>query len=309
MPLDPVFKEVLLQMAAAPQPSGLDEMRAMVLANSARLPRRPVSIGAVRDLSLPGPASELPARLYTPAGEAPASGWPLTVFYHGGGFVAYSIETHDSVCRELCAAAETAVLSVEYRLAPEHPFPAPVDDAYAALLWAAEHARELGADPSRLAVAGDSAGASLSIAVTQRARDEHGPALKAQLLIYPATDFSGTAHPSRQENGQGYFLTEERMRFFGQMYLTDPEHAAHPHVSSLHADLRGLPPALVMTAEFDPLRDEGKAYADALNAAGTRAEYLPGPGMIHGFVNMTALSPAAASLLDQGAAWLKRELS
>ncbi|GMA17134.1 alpha/beta hydrolase (plasmid) [Deinococcus metallilatus] len=308
MPLDPHLKEVLLQMAAAPQPNGLEEMRAAVIANSARMPRREVTIAGTRDLTIPGPAGGLPARLYTPEGEGPH---PLTVYFHGGGFVAYSIETHDSVCRELCAVANTAVLSVDYRLAPEHRFPAGVDDAYAALVWAAAHGEELGADTSRLAVAGDSAGASLSIACTLRARDEDGPRIRAQLLIYPAADFVNVErYPSRRENAEGYFLTEERMKFFGQMYLADPTHAAHPHVSPLHAaDLRGLPPALVLTAEFDPLRDEGVAYAEALNAAGGRATHQPGPGMIHGFANMTALSPAAAALLDQAAAWLKAELA
>ena len=311
MPLDPALQEVLLQFAAAPQPAGLEEMRQMVVANADRAPRRPVTLASTRDLTIPGPASALPARLYTPSGEAPAHGWPLTVFFHGGGFVAYSIETHDQVCRELCAGARTAVLSVEYRLAPEHKFPAPVDDAYAAFVWAAAHAGSLGADPSRLALAGDSAGASLCIAVTQRARDEHGPDITAQLLIYPAADFVNTdRYPSRRDNGQGYFLTEERMKFFGEMYLASAEHGAHPHVSPLHAaDLGNLPPALVLTAEFDPLRDEGMAYVQALQAAGTRAEHQPGPGMIHGFANMTGVSPAAAALMDQAAAWLGQELA
>ncbi len=311
MPLDPALKEVLLKLAAAPQPNGLDEMRQAVIANAARTPKRAISIAPTRDLTIPGPASALPARLYTPEGTAPAQGWPLTVFFHGGGFVAYSVETHDQVCRELCAGAGSAVLSVEYRLAPEHKFPAPVDDAYAAFLWAADHAAELGANPARLAVAGDSAGASLCIAVTQRARDEHGPDITAQLLIYPVADsMNSERYPSRRENAEGYFLTAERMRYFGQMYLSDPAHRAHPHVSPLHsADLQKLPPALVMTAEFDPLRDEGVAYVEALRAAGNRAEHQPGPGMIHGFANMTGLSPAAATLIDTAAAWLGQELA
>ncbi|TSA80818.1 alpha/beta hydrolase [Deinococcus detaillensis] len=311
MPLDPALKEVLLQFAAAPQPDGLDEMRQAVIASAERMPKRPTKIAGTRDLLIPGPESELPARLYSPLGAKPEGGWPLTVFYHGGGFVAYSIETHDQVCRELCEGANTAVLSVDYRLAPEHKFPAPVDDAYAAFVWAAEHADELGVDASKLAVSGDSAGASLSIAVTQRARDENGPAIKAQLLIYPAADFVNTErYPSRKENGEGYFLTEERMKFFGEMYLAEAVHGEHPHVSPLHAaNLKNLPPALVLTAEFDPLRDEGMAYAEALGAAGNRAEQQSGPGMIHGFANMTGISPAAAELMDRAAAWLGQELA
>ena len=306
MPLDPHL-DILIQFSSPPAARDLTELRRTALASSALLPKRPVTITDARDLSIPGPASALPARLYTPQGSGP---FPLTVFYHGSGFVAYSIETHDQVCRELCAGANTAVLSVEYRLAPEHKFPAPVDDAYAASLWAAEHAAELGADPLRLAVAGDSAGANLCIAVTLRARDEHGPAIRAQLLLYPVTDFVNTArYPSRTENS-GYLLTEEGLQFSRDMYLADPAHAVHPHVSPLHAaDLRNLPPALVLTAEFDPLRDEGAAYAEALQQAGTRAEHQSGPGMIHGFANMTGLSPAAAELMDRAAAWLKHELA
>lgn len=298
MPLDPPFQMLLQHMATLPQPAGLAELRAGVLANAALIPRRPVTLGAVRDLMVPGAEGELPARLYTPPGEGP---FALTVFFHGGGFVAYSIETHDQLCRELCAGAACAVLSVDYRLAPEHPYPAGVNDAYAALQWAAAHAAELGADPLRLAVAGDSAGASLAMACTLRARDEGGPALRAQLLIYPPTDFEGgERYASRRDNGNGYFLTEDRMAFFAQMYLSDPSHAAHPHVSPLpSAGLHALPPALVLTAEFDPLRDEGAAYAEALEAAGTPARHLPGPGMIHGFANLTALSPAAAGLMDE----------
>ena len=311
MPLDPHLQEMLLQVAAAPEARDLAELRQMALASADRLPRRSVTVAATRDLSIPGPASALPARLYTPQGAAPAAGWPLTVYYHGGGFVAYGLETHDQLCRELCAVGGVAVLSVEYRKAPEHRFPAPVDDAYAALLWAAGHAAELGTDAGRLAVAGDSAGGSLAIAVTQRARDEHGPVIRAQLLIYPVTDFQHTErYPSRRENAEGYFLTEARMQFFGQMYLADAAHAAHPHVSPLvSADLKGLPPALVMTAEFDPLRDEGAAYAAALGAAGVPVQHLPGPGMIHGFANMTGLSPAAAALIDRAAAWLGQQLA
>lgn len=159
-------------------------------------------------------------------------------------------------------------------------------------------------------MAGDSAGANLATVTALRSRDEGGPALRAQLLIYPAADFEHPErYPSRQENGRGYFLTDERMRFFGQMYLARPEDAAHPHASPLNAEsLAGLPPALVLTAEFDPLRDEGAAYAEALKAAGVSAEYRPGPGMIHGYANMTAFSPVAAQLIDEAGVWLGEQL-
>ena len=310
MPVDPNLYQLLLQLSQAPEPAGLEELRAGVIANAARSPKRPVTVGEVRDLSVAGADGPLPARLYHPAGQAPAPGWPLTVFFHGGGFVAYDLDTHDALCRELCATSGAAVLSVAYRLAPEARFPAPVDDALASLVWAAAHAAELGADAGRLAVAGDSAGANLATVTALRSRDEGGPALRAQLLIYPAADFEHPErYPSRQENGRGYFLTDERMRFFGQMYLARPEDAAHPHASPLNADsLAGLPPALVLTAEFDPLRDEGAAYAEALKVAGVSAEYRPGPGMIHGYANMTAFSPVAAQLIDEAGAWLGEQL-
>ena len=310
MPVDPQLYQVLLQLSQAPEPGSLEEMRAGVKANAARSPKRPVTLGEVRDLMLPGPDGPLGARLYHPAGQAPASGWPLTVYFHGGGFVAYDLDTHDALCRELCAASGAAVLSVAYRLAPEHKFPAAVHDAFASVQWAAAHAAELGADALRLAVAGDSAGANLAAAATLRARDEGGPALRAQLLIYPAADFGNPErYPSRRENARGYFLTAERMKFFGQMYLARPEDAAHPHASPLSAQsFAGLPPALVLTAEFDPLRDEGVAYAGALRAAGVEAEHRPGPGMIHGFANMTGVSSAAAQLVDDAGRWLGNRL-
>ncbi|GGJ83832.1 alpha/beta hydrolase [Deinococcus aquiradiocola] len=309
MPVDPYIQAALQQMAAYPAPTSIQQMRAAEGSSLSAMPVRPVEIGGTRDLSIPGPASELPARLYTPVGEAPAAGWPLTVFYHGGGFAVGNIASHDGLCRELCAASGSAVLSVEYRLAPEFPFPAPTDDVYAAYLWAAAHAAELGADASRLAVAGDSAGANLSTVVTLRVRDEGGPTPRAQLLFYPAVDFV-TETGSRRANGKGYFLTEDMMRMFGEAYITDPAHAAHPHASPLlSAQLHDLPPALVLTAEFDPLIDEGEGYYRALVAAGNRAEYVPGPGMVHGYANMTGFVPAAARLVDQGAAWLKRELA
>ncbi|WP_414656693.1 alpha/beta hydrolase [Deinococcus sp. VB343] len=310
MPVDPHLASVLLQLAQAPQPAGLEEMRAGVRANALRSPKRPVTLGEVRDLTLPGPDGALPARLYHPAGAAPAQGWPLTVYFHGGGFVAYDLDTHDALCRELCAASGAAVLSVAYRLAPEHKFPAAVQDAFASVQWAAAHAGELGADPQRLAVAGDSAGANLATVTALRVRDEGGPTLRAQLLIYPAADFGNPErYPSRRENAEGFFLTAERMKFFGQQYLAQPTDAAHHHVSPIGApSLAGLPPALVLTAEFDPLRDEGVAYADALRAAGGEAEHRPGPGMIHGFANMTAFSPVAAGLVDDAGRWLGEKL-
>ena len=308
MPLVPELQAMLDQTPPAPaeRPS-MEQMRALAVANSAQLPKRSTSISGTREIVVPGPASELPARVYTPTGTGP---FPLIAFFHGGGFVAYDLDTHDSVCRELCQGAGAVVVSVEYRLAPEFRFPHPTDDAYASVKWLGEHAAELGADPARMAVAGDSAGASLSLAAALQLRDHGDPALAAQLLIYPAADMSGhTDYPSRTENGEGYFLTAEAMQFFGAMYLNSPEDALHPHVSPLHsARLAGLPPTLVLTAEYDPLRDEGKALADKLEQEGVDTTYRPGPGLIHGFANMTGFVPAAATVMDDAAAWLKEKL-
>ena len=311
MPLVPELHAFLAQIPPAPaeRPS-IEQMRALAVANSAQLPRRPTSIAGTRELTIPGPASELPARVYTPLGVGP---FPLVVYFHGGGFVAYTLDTHDQVCRELCAGAGAVVVSVDYRLAPEFRFPHPTDDAYAAVKWLGIHAAELGADARRMAVAGDSAGASLSLAAALQVRDSGGggPQLAAQLLIYPVADMSGqTEYPSRAENGSGYFLTTEAMQFFGAMYLSTPEDALHPHVSPLHsANLAGLPPTLVLTAEYDPLRDEGQALAEKLHQAGVDATCHPGPGLIHGFANMTGFVPAAAQIMDDAAAWLKEKLA
>ena len=309
MPVDPQLAPFLATAAAnedATRHLTVQQTRQAVAAASARIPKRPVSIAGTRDVTVPGPVMDLPARVYTPPGEGP---FPVLVFFHGGGFVAYDLDTHDAVCRELCAAAGVLVVSVGYRLAPENKFPAATDDALAAVRWVGAHARELGGDPERLGVAGDSAGANLSTVTALRIRDEGGPHLSAQLLIYPAVDMADHESPSMQENSNGYFLTAERMRYFGDAYLRTPQDARHPHASPLHASsLSGLPPALIMTAEFDPLRDQGRAYADALTAAGVPARYLPGPGLIHGFANLTGFVDAAARLMDEAAAWLKTTL-
>ncbi|WP_310584605.1 alpha/beta hydrolase [Deinococcus sp.] len=309
MPLVPELQAFLAQIPPAPseRPS-IEQIRALAVANSAQLPRRPTSIAGTREIMVPGPASELPARVYTPLGVGP---FPLVVYFHGGGFVAYTLDTHDQVCRELCTGTGAVVVSVEYRLAPEFRFPHPTDDAYAAVKWLGEHAAELGADAGRMAVAGDSAGANLSLAAALQVQGGGGPELAALLLIYPVADMSGqTEYPSRSENGQGYFLTSEAMQLFGAMYLNTPEDALHPHVSPLHsAPLAGLPPTLVLTAEYDPLRDEGNALAEKLQDQGVDTTYRPGPGLIHGFANMTGFVPAAAQIMDDAAAWLKQKLS
>jgi acetyl esterase len=250
-------------------------------------PEDVIAVGEVHEVKVPGAEGMLAARLYRPEGEGP---WPTTVFLHGGGFVIGDLDTHDQLCRRLCRDAETVVLSVDYRLAPEHPFPAGVEDAIAATRWASEHLDELGGD-ERLAIGGDSAGGNLSAVVAQTMPE----AITTQLLVYPAVDVVGD-YASRTENAEGYFLELAMMEWFFTHYTTDVE-GVDPHdpmLSPLHASsLVGQPPAVVVTAEFDPLRDEGEAYADRLAAEGVTVERACYPGMIHGFIDMAALSPAA----------------
>jgi acetyl esterase len=250
----------------------------------------PEAVGAVRDLDLDVHV-RLRARHYAPA--EPGGPHPVLVFFHGGGFVFGDLETHDGLCRLLCAHAGVHVLAVDYRLAPEHPFPAPVHDASAALAWTHANAAELGADPSRIGVCGDSAGGNLATVACQLALGAGGPGAALQLLIYPVTDFTGRRR-SRELFGEGFFLTNERMDWFDAQYLgAAREHAADPRASPLlAANLRGLPPALVVTASFDPLRDEAEEYARALSSAGVPTTLRRFPGMIHGFVSAAGVSRA-----------------
>ena len=254
--------------------------------------RDPATLAPVRsstDLELPG---GIPARVYLPEVDGPT---PTVVFFHGGGFVIGDLETHDDQARLICAEVGAAVLSVDYRLAPEHRWPAGLEDCLAATRWAAEHVDELGGDASRIAVAGDSAGGNLSAAVCLELRGS-GPKIAAQLLLYPAVDFvEESEHPSREENASGYFLTSEDMQWFAETYVPEGADRRDPRLSVLHApDLSGLPPAIVATAQYDPLRDEGEAYADALEKAGVRVVRHRFDGLIHGFFGLGPLSPAAA---------------
>jgi acetyl esterase len=270
-----------------------------------RRPETVIPVGAVEDVELPGPAGPLPARIYRPAAEG---GLPTVVFFHGGGWVIGDIDTHDNQCRALCAEVEAVVLSVGYRLAPEDPCPAAVEDCLAATRWAAEHVADLGGDDGRLAVAGDSAGGNLAAVVCQQARDTGGPALAAQLLIYPGVEFE-TRYPSEDENAEGYFLTREDMIWFADHYTGDMDRR-DPRLSPLRAaDLSGLPPAVIATAEFDPLRDQGEAYADALEQAGVPVVRRRYDGLIHGFFDLGALSPACAGAVSELCADLRALLA
>jgi acetyl esterase len=251
----------------------------------------------VAELTIEGVRGPIGARLY----RASKSRAPTVVYFHGGGWVAGDLYTHDRIARTLAIELEAVVISVDYRRPPEVRFPGAYEDCLAATHWAAENISALGNDPSRLAVAGDSAGGQLATSVAQACKDR-GPRLKAQLLFYPVTDVSGAyrssannaSYPSRQTNANGYFLSTDAMRFFAQQYLADVADGNDWRVSPLRAtDLKNMPPTILTTAEFDPLRDEGDAYAHALQQAGVRVDHLREEGMVHGYVGMGAASPAA----------------
>ena len=246
-------------------------------------PEEPAPVGRVSEYRIPGPESELPIRIYEPEGEGP---FPALLYVHGGGWVLGDLDGVDQLCRLLVDAADCVVVSVGYRLAPEHPFPAPVEDCYAALRWLADNPGIAHADPDRLAVAGDSAGGNLAAALSLLARDRGGPALDYQALIYPVTDRAFDTD-SYAENAEGYFLTRADMEWFWEHYLKSDLDGANPYASPLRArDLADLPPATVVTAGFDPLRDDGVAYAERLSAAGVPVEHRNYDDMIHGFVTM-----------------------
>ncbi|GAA3397296.1 alpha/beta hydrolase [Cryptosporangium minutisporangium] len=259
----------------------------------ARQPEALVPVASVEDMTVDGADGvSLPGRVYRPDGAGTGNPVPTVVFFHGGGFVIGDIDTHDDQCRWICREVGAVVLSVGYRLAPESPWPGPVEDALAAVRWAAAHVAELGGDAARLAVAGDSAGGNLAAVVAQDCRDASGPALAAQLLIYPATDFADV-YPSMSENAEGYFLTAADMVWFSANYLPSDADPADPRLSPLRGRLDGLPPAVVVTAGYDPLRDAGEAYASALEAAGVPVTAHRFDGLIHGFFGLPAMSPAS----------------
>jgi acetyl esterase len=260
------------------------EARASRLEPMKMLGGEPDALGRVEDLSIPGPDGDLPVRIYA---NEPGGLRPALLYFHGGGFVFGNLDTHDTVCRALAKESDAVVISVDYRLAPEHKFPAALEDSHAATVWAAANAARLGIDAHRIAVGGDSAGGNLAAVVAMRCRDAGGPALALQVLLYPVTDFSTFETASHRELAEGYFLNRGAMDWFSAQYLTSADQKRHPEVSPLLAgDLSDLPPALVITAEFDPLRDEGEAYAQRVRAAGGSVTLTRYPGMIHGFVSM-----------------------
>ena len=293
MALDPQVASVIDLIVKSGRPayhtlSPKEARRLFLETRPASTPPAP-QIGVVRDLTADGPLGTIPLRVYRPGGVPDSRPLPVLVFFHGGGWVIGDIETHDVVCRQVTAEAGISVISVDYRLAPENKFPAAVDDAWAATRWIAAHGAELGIDPARLAVGGDSAGGNLAAVVALLARDAGGPKISLQVLTYPVTDL-GAETKSYADLAEGYMLTRDSMRWFRAHYLSKEEDALDWRVSPIRAtSLAGLPPALVITAGFDPLRDEGQAYALRLSEAGVSVDAVCFGGMIHGFVPMGRL--------------------
>lgn len=268
----------------------------------------PPEVALARDLAAPGPAGDIPLRLYRPLGSSPQQVLPVLVYYHGGGWVIGNRDSHDVLCRQLANGSGCAVVSVDYRMGPEHRFPAAVDDSVAATRWVHANAASLQLDPDRLAVGGDSAGGNLAAVVALTERDGGGLPIVFQLLIYPATD-QRRGWPSHQSNGQGYLLTSDTISYFHDHYIDDPKHDLDWRASPLlHADHRHLPPAFVLTAGYDPLRDEGLAYAQKLTEAGNRAALVSFERQIHGFITMGRVIDEADVAVQLCAAQLREAL-
>ena len=305
MSLDPQIAALL----GPPQPAfemtdmPVDVLRKYVHDSSTAFPPLEVPLASIADREIPGPAGPLACRVYTPVGGGPA---PLIAYFHGGGWVVGDLDTQDMICRGLAHGARAVVLSVDYRLAPEHRFPAAVDDAYAATCWASKHAPEIGGDAGGLVVAGDSAGGGLAAAVALRARDEGGPALRAQIIFYASCNHPSEKTASAREFADGPILTAAAVDYFWKQYLADPAvEQHHPWASPIRAaSHRGLPVAFVASAELDPTRDDCEAYAAKLESAGVVTELRRYPGAPHGFVSWVGLADVAQSAIDDACAFI-----
>jgi acetyl esterase len=312
VPLDPSAKRLLDMLAAV---GGMADIAAMTpqqmregfrrLAQSVDV--KGVPIGKIEDGELPGPGGALPYRIYRPQ-QGAAQPLPALVFFHGGGCVFGDIDTHDGLCRMLCTESGCAVISVGYRKAPEHKFPAAVEDSYAATRWVADHAAELGLDAHHIAVGGDSAGGGLAAVVGQLAATHHGPRLALQVLFCPVMDMRADT-PSRKAFAEGYFLNQATIDWMLRHYCTPDADLDDPRLSPLRAaQFSGLPPTHIHTAEFDPLRDEGEAYAKLLRQAGVATRYTCHAGMIHYFYAMAGAIPPARAALKEAAAAMREAL-
>jgi acetyl esterase len=277
----------LLGHASSISESNIQQTRAGMNADPFGLFFRRFKVAGIQNRSIPGKQGDIPVRIYCPEKVGMA---PLIVFFHGGGWAIGSLKSHDAICRRIAGENGALVVSVGYRLAPEHKYPAAVEDAYAATCWAAEHAVDLGADPDKLIVMGDSAGGNLAAVVSLMSRELGGPRLAFQVLIYPGVDLGG-AQLTKELFADNPFLNGQALKFYADQYIRQPADLKDPHVSPLLADdLSHLPPALILTAEYDPLRDEGESYADRLRTAGNEVIYTCYSGMVHGFISFGSLA-------------------
>jgi acetyl esterase len=308
MPLHPQIQAMLDKAVGLPpmHTVPIDKLRAGDVARfTTGVPR--VEVASVTQRDMPGPAGPMALRIYRPSID---DNLPVIVFFHGSGFVICNLDSHDLICRQLCKASGAIVVSVDYRLAPEHKFPAAADDCLAATRWVGEHAREFGGDPTRLALAGDSAGGNLAAVTALRVRDQGGPSIRAQLLVYPVTDHPSAPKPSYKERGEGFGLTDTTMRWFWGHYLTNERDGAHVYASPLRAEtLNGLPPAYVITAEYDVLRDEGELYARRLAEHGVTVKLERFDDMNHGFIFWVGVIDRATEAVHKSADWLREILN
>ena len=307
MPLDPAAKFVCDVAGSLPAPWDMPTAtEARAVAKSRPRDRFVTSVDHIEERSIPGPHGDIPVRIYRPKSAVPL---PVLMYFHGGGWVICDLDTHDSVCRDLAFLVNAIVVSVDYRMAPEHKFPIPVDDCLAATKWTAANAASFGGDSARLAVAGDSAGGNLATVVAMRIRDEGGPTISFQGLVYPVTGSPADGRESYRRNGTHYFLTHEAMVWFTRHYLSSEADTDNPYFAPLRAEsLAGMPPAIMLTCEFDPLLDEGVAYANALTAAGVPCEQITYPGLIHGAFGMDDLIPASWQMQTDLAVALRKAL-
>ncbi|MDQ2727096.1 MAG: alpha/beta hydrolase [Actinomycetota bacterium] len=313
MPLDQQIAKMLQEFEAGDasriSERSVTDMRGIMASVALRLSEPGADVASVRMVEVPTAAGTVPTRLYRPLGAAPEPLGAL-VWMHGGGFVTGDLESADPTARDLCAGAGLAVISVDYPLAPEHPFPAAPESCLGVTAWVVDHAEELGLDPGRIAVGGDNAGANLAATISQMARDRGRPPVAFQLLVYPVVDHLAS-FPSVNENGEGYLLTADAMAWFSSHYAGRADiDDRDPMMSPIYAaDLAGLPPALVITAEFDPLRDEGEAYAMRLRQAGVPVQTTRYDGMIHGFFTMTKITPRAREAAGEAVGALRMALA
>ncbi|MFE7192591.1 alpha/beta hydrolase [Kitasatospora sp. NPDC057541] len=290
MPLHPEAQLIIDRAGAAEQPAQPVELDAATMREQFRttwiMPETLPAVGSVADTTVPGPAGDIPVRIYTPDGEGPFAAF---IWLHGGGWTIGCLDENEYSCRAVCAAAGAVVVSVDYRLAPEHRYPAAADDCYAVLTWLHENAATIGVDPQRLAIGGESAGGNLAAVTSLRARDQAGPRISLQVLVSPVVAHPDEGRVSYRDYAEGYFLSKDSMDWFFTQYPREAADLADPYLLPLRArDLSGLPRALVLEAEYDVLRDEGEEYARALAAAGVETSLVRFDGLIHGFFGLLA---------------------